>query len=76
MGGLTKTGNFVHDSNVVVAEGIRQVAVAAAGANQSAVVTAEQTYWRSRKSSTLANNMAAEAANATVVLRMLGTSGT
>ena len=33
MGGLTKTGNFVHDSNGVVAEGIRQVAVAAAGAN-------------------------------------------
>jgi hypothetical protein len=49
--------NQTHKGNVSVAEGVRQVAVTAAGNSQSAAIAAEATILRSCISSAKANNV-------------------
>jgi hypothetical protein len=53
----TKTGIKVHDDACALAEGIRQVAVAAAGSNMAAARSAEVTYFRTCKASAISNNI-------------------
>jgi hypothetical protein len=64
--------NQQHGTDVAVAEGVRQVAVAAAS-TQAAVIAAEITFYRTAKASGLANNVSV--ANYVFALRQLGTGG-
>jgi hypothetical protein len=69
---ISKSGNKSHDDTANAAEGVRQIAVAAA-ASQSAARTAEIAYYRALKTSALANGVGIEPIVA--ALRELGTSG-
>jgi hypothetical protein len=69
-----KTGNASHDSACISAEGVRQVAVAAAS-TQAAVRTAEIAFYRAVRASCIANNGYAGVEAAINALRELGTGG-
>jgi hypothetical protein len=69
---ISKSGNKSHDDAVNLAEGARQVAVAAAS-TQAAVNTAEITFYRTAKTSALANGVGIEPF--VTALRALGTGG-
>jgi hypothetical protein len=69
---VIKSGNFIHDSAIAAAEGIRQTAVMAA-ASQAAVRTAEITFYRAVRASCIANNNQSGIAQANAALRELGT---
>jgi hypothetical protein len=69
---ISKSGNKSHDDAVNAAEGVRQVAVAAAS-TQAAVNTAEITFYRAAKASALANGCGAEPFIS--ALKQLGTGG-
>jgi hypothetical protein len=69
---VIKSGNFIHDSAIAAAEGVRQIAVAAA-ANQAAVRTAEITFYRAVRASCITNNSASGVSQANAALRELGT---
>jgi hypothetical protein len=69
---VIKSGNFVHDSTIAAAEGVRQVAVAAAGNNQVSVKNAEIAFFRSVRASCISNNNSSGVAQASAALRELG----
>ena len=69
-----QSGNFVHDNNCTVAEMTRQVAVAAAGSNQSAVRAAEVTFYKTVKASALANGLLGELGAFNSVILQLGST--
>jgi hypothetical protein len=71
---IVKSGNFSHDSACAVAEGSRQVSVAAAGSSQSAVRTAEIAFHRAVIASAKANGMPIPTTSI-FALRELGTGG-
>jgi hypothetical protein len=62
--------NKAHYATIVAAEGVRQVAVAAAGSSQSAIRTAELAFARTGLKSAIANG--AETASWTMLLQSLG----
>jgi hypothetical protein len=68
-----QSSNFVHNQTCNASEGVRQVAVAAAGSNQSAVRAADIAHYRNVKASCIANNNYSGIASATYALRELGT---
>jgi hypothetical protein len=65
--------NATHRSNLASYEATRQVAVAAAAGNASAIKTAEVSYFRSARASAIAN--ACSPSQFTDALRELGTGG-
>jgi hypothetical protein len=69
-----KTGVLAHDNACLVAEAVRQVAVAAAS-SQVQVRNAEIAFYRSVRASCVANNNYSGIASATFALRELGTGG-
>jgi hypothetical protein len=69
---VSKSGHQIHDAIVTAAEGVRQVAVAAA-ATQAAVNAAEITFHRAALASAKANGIGIEPIVA--ALRQLGTGG-
>ncbi len=78
MGGLTRSGNLVHDTTCNAAEGTRQVAAGAAtqnAAGQATVNNAEITWARACVASCKANNNSAGAEPFQTLLRALGTGG-
>src|SRR5262249_13548750 len=68
---VVQSGHQIHDRTCLVAEGTRQTAVAAAGASQSAIRTAEITFHRAVVASALANNLPVPT-TALTALRELG----
>jgi hypothetical protein len=68
-----KTGIKAHDDTCIAAEMNRQTAIAAGGAVQSAVKSAEIAFYRSVVASCLANGL--PFGNFTQALRDLGTGG-
>jgi hypothetical protein len=52
-----KTGVKPHDDTVAAAEGVRQVAVAAAGSNMATARSAEITFYRSCYNSAVTNSI-------------------
>jgi hypothetical protein len=69
---ISKSGHFVHDQTVNLAEGARQVAVAAAS-TQAAVNAAEITFHRAALASAKANGIGIEPIVS--ALKSLGTGG-
>jgi hypothetical protein len=69
---ISKSGNKSHDDTVNTAEGVRQIAVAAA-ATQAAVNSAEVTFYRAALASAKANGIGIEPFVS--ALRSLGTGG-
>jgi hypothetical protein len=69
---VSKSGHQVHDATVNAAEGTRQVAVAAA-ASQSAVASAEVTFYRAALASAKTNGIGIEPIVS--ALKSLGTGG-
>jgi hypothetical protein len=68
---VKQTGVAAHDSTCNTAEMVRQVSVAAA-TSQSAVRSAELTFYRTVLSSARTNNMNADVAQVLEALRELG----
>jgi hypothetical protein len=62
--------NKTHYATVIAAEGVRQVAVAAAGSSMSAIRTAEIAYARTGLKSAIANGV--ETSSWTMLLASLG----
>lgn len=78
MGHFSKTGNLTHDAAVNLAEGARQVSVAAAGTGPSgavAVRNAEIIFHRAVLSSCRLNNSSAGQEASISALKLLGVGG-
>jgi hypothetical protein len=78
MGGLVKSGNYVHDAACAIAESVRQNAVATAASSAAGQVTvnnAEIAYARAVIASCTANNNSAGKEAFQTLLRSLGTGG-
>jgi hypothetical protein len=69
-----KSGLAAHDAACALAYGVCQSAIAAAAGSQSAVLSAEVTYYRAVLASALANG-SSEASYFSQTLRALGTGG-
>jgi hypothetical protein len=70
-----KNGVKIHDDLVAVAEGARQSAVAAAGANMASVISAEVTFYKTVAKSCRDNLNYAGVGVAQQALRALGVTG-
>lgn len=74
MSGITSE-NRAHAAAVLASEGVRQVAVAAAGNNQAAVIAAEITHYRTCLASAKSNNGGLGLEPFVTGLKILGTGG-
>ena len=70
---IIQSGNRTHDATCLLAEGTMQVAVAAAAGNQASMNAATIAYFRTLRSSAIANGVGAEQFSS--ALRELGTGG-
>jgi hypothetical protein len=69
---VIKSGVVAHDNAILLAEGQRQVSVAAAGNNQSSVRAAEITFARAALTSCKTNNNGSGAEQFVNMLREMG----
>jgi hypothetical protein len=72
---ISKTGIAAHDDAVILAEAVRQNAIAAAGATAASIKAAEITYYRSLRASAVSNNLPEGVAVFSHALWTLGTGG-
>jgi hypothetical protein len=70
---ISQSENHTHNVNVAAAEGVRQVAVAAAAGNVASIRSAEVTFHQACKASALANGVSPSVH--IWALRSLGTGG-
>ena len=70
---IIQSGNRTHDTTCLIAEGVRQVAVAAAAGNQATAAAAEIVFYRACRASAMANGI--QEGQFSTALKELGTGG-